>query len=113
MTASLADVPRLLAVAISAAALGAGALTLLVTRRPSLALAVLLDLLLAAGLLRLGSDPGWQAIAVAAALVGLRRVIGAGLRVGGRSWARAPSAPGPGRSSRADLRQLLTPTWRR
>ena len=50
------------------------------TRRPLPALAVLLDLLLAAGLLRLLGDPGWQTILTVAALVALRRLLAAGLR---------------------------------
>ena len=50
------------------------------TRRPLPALAVLLDLLLAAGLLRLLGDPGWQTILTVAAIVALRRLLSAGLR---------------------------------
>jgi hypothetical protein len=59
-------------------------------------LAVLLDLLLAAGLLRLGLLRTWQDLAGAAALVAVRRLVAFGLRqrpqpaVGGR----------PGRGSR-------------
>lgn len=49
--------------------------TLLVFRRPALALHVLLDLLLAAGLLRLSTDLAWSVIAVTAAVVLLRRVV--------------------------------------
>jgi hypothetical protein len=51
------------------------------TRDARLALAVLLDLLLAAGLLRLGADPDWRALATAAVVVAVRRlVVGVGLR---------------------------------
>jgi hypothetical protein len=48
---------------------------LVVFRRPALALHVLLDLLLAAGLLRLTADAGWPAIAVTAAVVVLRHFV--------------------------------------
>lgn len=37
------------------------------------------DLLVAAGLLRLVGEPGWQTLATAAAIVLLRRLIGSGL----------------------------------
>lgn len=69
------------------AALQAGAVTctalgllcatavLLRTRDVRLAVQVLVDLLLAAGLLRLTGDPGWGAVAAAALLVLLRRVV--------------------------------------
>ncbi|URM88943.1 hypothetical protein LUW75_01675 [Streptomyces sp. MRC013] len=43
------------------------------------ALAVLLDFLTAAGLMRLTGDPSWGGILAAAAVVALRRVIGSGL----------------------------------
>ena len=55
---------------------------LLRTRAPAPALGLLLDLLLAAGLLRLADDPDWSQVATAAALVAAR-----GLLAGG---------PGPG-----------------
>ena len=99
MTA-LTDVTGPLATAVAAAALAAGALTLAATGRPATALAVLLDLLLAAGLLRLVGDPGWQAIATAAAIVVTRRLIGAGLRAGGRGWS-APAVVGSGQEKSA------------
>jgi hypothetical protein len=44
---------------------------------------VLLDFLLAAGLLRLTGSPGWAALGAAAAVVALRRLLGLGLRAGG------------------------------
>lgn len=50
------------------------------TRRALPALAVLLDLLLAAGLLRLLGEPDWQAIVTAAAIVAIRRLLAAALR---------------------------------
>ncbi len=92
MTELLREVSALAAMGVGLTALVAAALTLAVTRRPALALSVLLDLLLAAGLLRLAGDPGWASIATAASIVVLRRVIGFGLRAGGRAWA-APARP--------------------
>ena len=50
------------------------------TRQPGQALPVLLEFLLAAGLLRLTSDATWGALATAAAIVGVRRLVGYGLR---------------------------------
>jgi uncharacterized membrane protein len=41
---------------------------------------VLLDFLLAAGLLRLADNPGWREIAVAATVVALRRLLAYDLR---------------------------------
>ncbi|HEY0125818.1 MAG TPA: hypothetical protein VGB58_01630 [Blastococcus sp.] len=92
MIAVLEQVAGLLAGAVAAAALVAGALALGSTRRPALALSVFLDLLLAAGLLRLVGEPGWRTILTAAAIVALRRLIGAGLRAGGRAWTLPGSA---------------------
>jgi hypothetical protein len=86
----LGALPGVLALGVSGLALVAGALALVSTRRPALALGVLLDLLLAAGLLRLAAEPTWTSIATAAAVVALRRLIGAGLRAGGRVLADAP-----------------------
>ncbi|MFJ8693808.1 hypothetical protein [Streptomyces roseolilacinus] len=45
------------------------------------ALAVLLDFLTAAGLVRLAGDPSWDSILAAAAVIALRRLIGSGLAV--------------------------------
>ena len=45
------------------------------TRRLDQALPVLLDLLLAAGLLRLAHDPTWRAISTAAIIVALRKLV--------------------------------------
>jgi len=49
-------------------------------RDARLAIAVLLEFLLAAGLLRLADDPGWRQLATAAAVVALRRLLTSGLR---------------------------------
>jgi hypothetical protein len=75
------------ALLVSTAALVAAATALAVTRRLRAALPVLLDLLTAAGLLRLAADPDWDSIVLAAAVVGLRHliVLGVGLRVPGRN----------------------------
>jgi hypothetical protein len=91
---SLGPVPGLLALGVSALALVAGAVALAATRRPALALGVFLDLLLAAGLLRLAAEPTWTALATAAAVVGLRRLIGVGLRAGSRALSPPGVAPG-------------------
>jgi hypothetical protein len=85
---------------ITGAALVAGTLTLAVTRRPALALGVFLDLLLAAGLLRLVGTPDGQALATAT-----------GLRIGGRSLtaSRRPERWGAGGGL---VRRLVRPAWR-
>ena len=82
MTSWSAEFLGVMALGVTAAALLAAAVVLAATRRPLFALTVLLDLLLAAGLLRLTGDPGWTAIATAAAVVVLRRLVGFGLRAG-------------------------------
>ena len=64
---------------IAAAALVLAALTLVVLRRPPLALHVLLDLLLAAGLLRLSVDATWRSIAVTALVLVVRHLVTRGL----------------------------------
>lgn len=60
---------------VAGAGIVLGTATLVVFRRPVLSLHVLLDLLLAAGLLRLSADAGWPVIAVTAAVVVLRRLL--------------------------------------
>lgn len=52
-----------------------GLATMIVFRAPLPAMRVTLELLTAAGLLRLSVDSSWAAIAVAAALILLRRMI--------------------------------------
>ena len=49
-------------------------------RRPEEFVPVRLDMLLAAGLLRLGADAPWSSIATAATIVVLRKVVVAGIR---------------------------------
>ena len=114
MTGVLLALPGIMAQLLSGAALLAGVLTLAATRKPALALSVFLDLLTAAGLLRLVGDPSWQAIATAGLIVGLRHLIGLGLRIGARNW--TGSAPGLGRSGPRPgvvVDRLLRPAWRR
>ncbi|MGY1640254.1 hypothetical protein ACI782_03865 [Geodermatophilus sp. SYSU D00703] len=98
------------AVAVVAAAVLSGVLAPAVTRRPPLALALFLDLLLAAGLLRLTGDPGWRALATAAAIVVIRRLAGAGLRTARRNWSGGP--PPAHRRRLPPLEQLVRPAWR-
>ena len=71
------------ALGITAAGLVAAAVTLVATRRPLLSVQVLLDFLLAAGLLRLTGSPGWAELGTAAVIVALRRLLGLGVRTGG------------------------------
>ena len=102
----------LMAQLLSGAALVAGALTLAATRKPALALSVFLDLLTAAGLLRLVGDPSLQVIATAAVIVGLRHLISLGLRIGARNW----TGPDPDRGGLRPgvvVDRLLRPAWRR
>jgi hypothetical protein len=112
MTVPFEEVTALAAVAVCAAALVAGALTLVRTRRPGLALSVLLDLLLAAGLLWLSGDREWEALATVAAIVALWRLLGVGLPTG-----RRPRPPGWPRTRAGTLRslsvdRLVRPAWR-
>jgi hypothetical protein len=109
VTAALQEVAGTLALLVTAAALLAGLVALAATRRPAAALPVFLDLLVAAGLLRLVGEPSWQALATAASIILLRRLIGFGLRTGGRTWASTR----PDRPTRVpDLGRLLRPAWR-
>lgn len=64
---------------VTAAGLGAAVAAYRITREVRRALAVLLDFLTAAGLLRLAGDPTWDGILTAAAVIALRRLIGSGL----------------------------------
>ncbi|MFG3417429.1 hypothetical protein ACIBTZ_29220 [Micromonospora sp. NPDC049460] len=70
---------RVLATATTALATLAGLAALVGTRSWRCALRVLLDLLTAAGLLRLAVDQGWAELAAAAAIVLLRRLLWAAL----------------------------------
>lgn len=63
---------------------------------------IALDLWIAAGLLRLAVEPGWDRILAAGAIILLRRLLGYGLRSGRASpdfppaahWARRPRTTG-------------------
>ncbi len=94
----LEELTGLAALTVAAGALVAGALVLVRTRRPAVALPVLLELLLAAGLLRLAGEPSWGTITTVAAIVLLRRLIGVGLRAGDRSLVAGTAQPGRGSS---------------
>ncbi len=63
-------------------------LVLLRTRRLAVALPVLLDFLLAAGLLRLSASQTWTAIGSAAAIIIIRKVVTLGLKTGRAARAR-------------------------
>ena len=68
------------ALLITVLALLSALVVLVAARDARVAIAVLLELLLAAGLLRLADDPGWRQIATAAVIVALRRLLSFGLR---------------------------------
>jgi len=82
-----------LAVAVTAAGFLAAALVLARTRRPVFALAVLLDLFTAAGLIRLTGPPNLQRAASAALVILIRHVAGYGLLLSRRSGAAAAARP--------------------
>ncbi|MFJ6194513.1 hypothetical protein [Micromonospora sp. NPDC092111] len=80
-----------LAALVAALALAAGAAVLLTARSWRTALRVLLDLLVAAGLLRLVAGPGWTALATEAAIIALRQLLWLGLGPAGST----PPTTGP------------------
>ena len=75
---------------VAAAGLVAGLAAMGATRRLLPSLGVFLDLLLAAGLLRLATAGTWQGIAGAAAIIAIRRLAVLGLRT---TAGRAPLEP--------------------
>ncbi|MEV4662910.1 hypothetical protein AB0J85_13260 [Micromonospora echinofusca] len=91
---------RVLVTAVTAAAALAGLAVLVGTGSWRSAMRVLLDLLTAAGLLRLASGQDWPDLAAAAAIVLLRRLLWAALTAGAPPGRvpnpprRAPEAPG-------------------
>lgn len=70
------------AIALAFAAAGLVALFLagIVTRNPRSGLPIMLELWMAAGLLRLSDDPSWEAVALAAIVVGIRTLVVLSLR---------------------------------
>ncbi|MFI6264793.1 hypothetical protein [Micromonospora sp. NPDC051006] len=77
---------------VTALALVTGVAVLLATRRARTAVRVLLDLLTAAGLLRLAAARGWPDLGAAAAIVVLRQLLWASLAAW-RPWPRRQSRP--------------------
>ncbi|MCG5451357.1 MULTISPECIES: hypothetical protein [Micromonospora] len=69
----------ILVTVVTALALVAGVLTTLTTGALRSGVRVLLDLLTAAGLLRLAGEPGWNGLAGAVAIIALRQLLGAAL----------------------------------
>jgi len=67
------------ALVTTAFGLVAAAVVLAAARSARAAMAVLLDFLTAAGLLRLVGEPTWDALAAAAAVVAVRKLVVAGL----------------------------------
>jgi Na+-transporting NADH:ubiquinone oxidoreductase subunit NqrB len=93
LAAALATAAPLL---VTAAAIVLAAATWAVTRRANPALPVLLDLLMTAGLLRLTVEQDWRAIAGAAAVVVVRKLVVAGIGRGRTAHGRLlPRPPGP------------------
>lgn len=86
---------------VTAAAVAMGAAVLVRTRQLSAALPVLLDLLLAAGLLRLTGEQSWSSLGAAAAIIAIRKLALAGVRVSTPGMALLVGGPGPFRSSPA------------
>ncbi|MEU4555596.1 hypothetical protein EV382_1702 [Micromonospora violae] len=68
-----------LVTAVTALALVAGVVTTLTTRALRSGVRILLDVLTAAGVLRLAGEPGWSGLAGAAAIIVLRQVLGMAL----------------------------------
>ncbi len=82
-----------LAVVVTGAGVLAATFVLARTRRPVLALGVLLDLFMAAGLIRLTGPPDLQRTVSAALVILIRHVAGYGLSTSRRS--RPAAAPRP------------------
>nr|MDT0657748.1 hypothetical protein [Micromonospora sp. DSM 115978] len=85
----------LVAGVITGLALLVAAVTLVVAASWRTAVRVLLELLTAAGLLRLSGGPGWSAIAAAAAIIALRRLLAASLFAPPPPAAGRPAEPPP------------------
>ncbi|MFG2048865.1 hypothetical protein ACGFIW_15735 [Micromonospora sp. NPDC048935] len=87
-----------LVTAVTALALVAGVIATLGTGGLRSGVRVLLDLLTAAGLLRLVGEPGWNGLAGAVAIIALRQLLGAALS-GSPPWSGRQS---PGRCAGHD-----------
>ncbi|WP_440102980.1 hypothetical protein [Streptosporangium sp. H16] len=97
----MADLVRMLVPLIVVMGLAAALAVLLSGGGPGVALAVLLDFLLAAGLLRLSQAQTWAAIITAALTALVRKLAVAGFSAypaGRRPPGRRPAAPAPGPS---------------
>jgi hypothetical protein len=79
---------------VTTAAILLAVATWALTRRADPALPVLLDLLMTAGLLRLTVDQGWRAVAGAAAVVLVRKLVVAGIGRGRAAHGRLRPPPG-------------------
>ncbi|WP_435207858.1 hypothetical protein [Micromonospora sp. bgisy143] len=77
---------------VTALALVVGVVTAVCTGDVRVAVRVLLDLLTAAGLLRLAGDPAWGGLASTAAIVALRQLLAAALTLP-PPWSRRQSGP--------------------
>ncbi|NNN30603.1 DUF1622 domain-containing protein [Streptomyces sp. S3(2020)] len=62
-------------------------------RRVQPGVAVLTDFLVAAGLIRLAGQPSWASLATAAAVIGVRILVNAGLRTGPNRQQVRPGSP--------------------
>lgn len=92
MTSAVGEAALTASWIVAAAAIAVATAALLVFHRPPLALHVLLDMFLAAGLLRLSAEASWQALAVTASIVVLRRMLGRALTTNpGPTQARTPA----------------------
>ena len=90
----MSDLVRSAALLCTALGVGCAALVLVRTRELGQAVPVLLEFLLAAGLLRLTSDATWRAIATAALVVALRKLVVAdGLRPAAAARRRVQPSP--------------------
>jgi hypothetical protein len=103
MSGLQADLTADAALLVAAAALLVGTAALLRTRRLAPALALTLDLLTAAGLLRLAATQTWAAIGGAALVVLLRRLLAVGLHRGSAvawRWPHTRAGEDVGRGAR-------------
>ena len=93
MTDAMTTVATTAALLITAAARVAAGMSFARTRSLRQALPVLLDLLTAAGLLRLAAAPSWSALTVTTLIIGLRRLVTAGVRTAESAVGVRPPPP--------------------